>query len=288
LTTAAVPGARSFPSHNAKAGKARLFLSDGQNGVVYIFDRAGALVSTFLGFASPRGLALDRVGSLYVADFYNSSIEAFAKGHNGTPTVLSDPSEYPESVAVDRVGNVAVTNFASTSGGSGSISFYAKGGTSPTKTIVNTAFNRLFFNAFDASGTLYLDGNPTSGSPEIGVVTGGIKKNTIEPLTISNYFQYPGGVQVTRAGLIAVEARTQSAIYTYKPPDLKAGSLGSPVYSTPSSDGLADQVTFAFDHMGSAVITADAATTVQISMPILLVAGLSRRITSSSPERSRA
>jgi hypothetical protein len=250
---------KSFTSQlGKKAGGETAFVSDSNNNAVYVIRR-GQLAAT-LAVDGPAGLAVDASHNLYVANVAGSNVLVYAPPYNGTPTVLSDSGFRPNGVAVDANGNVAVTSFESNSYGPGSIAFYAKGATSPTKTIIaDSKFAGDYYCAFDASGNLYLDSKNGSGPFEAGEVVGGIGGKTVKPLTTENLLQYPGGMQVTNSGKIAIldqgEGSGTPTIYAYNPPS--HGSLGKPVATTPLSSSN-NALAFAFeDRNDRYVLTAD-------------------------------
>ena len=228
-------------------GRRTAFISDANNHAVYIV-RQGQVAAT-LDVDGPAGLAADASHNLYVANVAGSNTLVYAPPYNGTPTTLTDPGFRPNGVAVDAKGNVAVTSYESNSYGFGSIAFYAKGATSPTKVILaDSKFAGDYYCAFDASGNLYLDSKNGSGPFEAGEVVGGIAGKVVKPLTTANLLQYPGGVQVTKSGQIAILDQSNGSgsptIYTYSPPS--HGSLGKPVATTPLSSAN-DAVAFAFE-----------------------------------------
>jgi hypothetical protein len=250
---------KGFTSHaGKKAGGEVAFISDFNNHAVYVIRR-GQLAAT-LDVDAPEGLAVDTAHNLYVANVAGSNVLVYAPPYNGTPTALTDPGFRPNGVAVDARGDVAVASYESNSYGLGSIAFYAKGATSPTKVIVgDSKFAADYYCAFDASGNLYLDGKNGSGAFEAGEVVGGIGGKAVKPLTTGNLLQYPGGMQVSKTGKIAILDQSQGSgtptIYTYNPPS--HGSLGTPVATTPLSSAN-DAVAFAFeDRNDRFVLTAD-------------------------------
>ncbi|HLY02931.1 MAG TPA: hypothetical protein VKR56_10630 [Candidatus Cybelea sp.] len=250
---------QGFASHlGKKAGGQVAFVSDFNNHAVYVI-RQQQLAAT-LDVDGPEGLAVDASHNLYVANVAESNVLVYAPPYNGTPTVLSDPGFRPNGVAVDGNGNVAVTSYESNSYGLGSVAFYAKGATTPTKIIVaDSKFAGDYYCAFDGSGNLYLDSKNGSGPFEAGEVVGGIGGKRVKPLTTANLVQYPGGMQVTKSGRIAILDQSGGSgsptIYTYNRPS--HGSLGSPVATTPLSSAN-DAVAFAFEGRNDRfVLTAD-------------------------------
>ena len=238
-------------------GYKQIFVSDAANNVVNIYNSSGKQLAQLTGFSEPQGLATDSKGNLYVADTANSRIQVYAPPYNKTPKTYSDPGQYPAGVSVTIVGTttyVAVTNIISTSGGPGSVTIYKNGKAGAA--ISSSDFGRVYFDSFDASGNLYIDGENSSG----GVVVGEIAKATttgkkIAVLTTGNSIEFPGGVEVTTKGLIAIDDQEGAAVYSYKAP--VKGSLGNPVKTTPLT-GSGDAVTFAFTSTNADLWTADA------------------------------
>jgi hypothetical protein len=209
---------------------------------VSVYGRNGqlnAILST--GLSKPQGLATDAAENLYVANTLNSNVLVYPKPYRTSKLTLNDANQYPTGVAVSRSGIVGVTNIQSVAGGAGSVSFYAKGSTVACATVGDPQWSRVYFDAFDASGTLYIDGQNSSGHTLVGDVTGGCGATSITTLSVGNTIQFPGGVQVL-AGNILIDDQMAPAIYTYAPPS--GGSLGSPIATTLLTAGT-DPVTFA-------------------------------------------
>jgi hypothetical protein len=255
---ASQPGASAPFSAASKAARAVAFLSDWDNDVVYAIDSQGN-VTTMAAVGGPEGLAVDAKHNLYVANEAYSEVLVYAPPYNSSPKVLSNAGVRPTGVAIDKDGDVAVTSTGSATSGMGGVTFYAKGATAPTKVIAaNSKFAGDFYCAFDAHGNLYLDSENGSGPFEAGEVVGGINGKSVTPLTTENLVQYPGGVQVTRGGEIAILDQSANGstatIYTYNPP--KHGSLGSPVQTT-SLASSNDAVAFALTNRTNQVLTGD-------------------------------
>ena len=102
----------------------------------------------------------------------------YAAGFKGTPTTINDPGEAPASVTIDSKDNLGVTNILTTSDGSGSVSFFNKGGSLLT-TLSDANFAQVFFDAFDDKGNLYIDGTNASGAFAAGEVVGGVSGKAI-------------------------------------------------------------------------------------------------------------
>jgi hypothetical protein len=237
------------------AFKAAVIVSDVGTNDVYAYSAAGKVVATLTGFSEPQGLASTKAGSFYIANTGDSNIPLYNSSFKKV-TTLKDPNQYPAGVSYEETsGAVAVTNIISTAGGAGSVSFYAKGKTTPCKTVSNSDWARIYFDAFNAKGTLFIDGEDPNGDVLVGEITGGCNAKAITTLKTSNAIEFPGGVQVTKSGDIAIDDQEGYAVYTYKPP--VKGSLGTPV-STTALSGASDPVTYAFTSTEKDLWTADA------------------------------
>jgi hypothetical protein len=216
------------------------------NNVVNIYNPSGKQLGQLTGFSEPQGLATDGKGNLYVADTGNSRIQVYAPPYTKKPKTLSDPGQYPVCVSVLNDGEfVAVTNLP------GSVTFYKNG-----KAESPIPVGRVYFCAFDAKGDLYVDGLNSIGGVEVGEIanlTKGGRKLKI--LAHKGSILFPGGVQVTTGGKIAILDQEATSIYTFNPP--VKGSLGSPVATTPLT-GSSDPVTFVFTHTNKDLWDADA------------------------------
>ncbi len=259
---------RSFVSPAIEApGGASLFVSDGYNQAVYIYNVAGTLTGTLTGFSLGGGnsgglaenLAVDASGNLYIADRGNEVVDVYAPPYNGKPKVLGGVVS-PQAVSVDRNGNVAVGTDGES--GVGNVTFYAKGATSPTTIVGPPCMCRRLAQAyvdnvaFDGNGNLYFDAeycldDRGCGYFTSGEILGGIKAQSTLLLAGGG----TGGVQVTTDGLIAFAAGP--GIVAYNPP--QNGNFGSPAQITPlSSPGS----TFVFAKNDAVVFSAGGGDTV--------------------------
>jgi len=67
----------------------------------------GAIV---VGISAPIGMTVDSAGTLYVANYANSTVTEYPKGKTLPSATLSDGIALPSDVAVDAVGTVYVSN----------------------------------------------------------------------------------------------------------------------------------------------------------------------------------
>jgi hypothetical protein len=230
-----------------RAGRHLVAFSDSSADAVYIMGPRGFYAALTTGLSEPQGLAFDTNGALYVANTSDSQVLVYPKPHTGPAVTLNDSGQYPVGVAVASDGTVGVTNMFSTNGGAASVSIYAKGATSPCATVNNGSFARLYFDAYDKTGNLYVDGTDASGHFVVGEVTGECGATSITRLSIRNKIGSPGGVAVLMNGDIALGDQAglnvTSIVYAYKPPS--GGSLGSPARTT-TLKAAYDGVDFAF------------------------------------------
>lgn len=236
--------------------KGEVFVSDAGLNDVFLFSAAGKPEALITGFSQPQGLGVDSTGNLYVANTNLSEIVVYKTDYKTIKETLDDSGQYPVDVKYDvRTGLIGVTNIISTSDGPGSVSFFAKGSTSPCVTVSNANWGRVYFGAFAAGGDFFIDGEDPNGNTLVGVVHGGCSATGIATLSTGNAISFPGGVQVTPNNQIVVDDQLAAAVYTYAHPT--GGSLGSPL-STTFLSGSGDTVQFTLHRTADVLWTADA------------------------------
>jgi hypothetical protein len=243
-----------------RSGRNLVAFSDSDaNEVLIQGAHSGFYAELTTGLNEPQGLAFNTEGALYVANTNDSQVLAYAKPYTKATATLSDSGQYPVGVAVALDGTVGVTNISSTEGGAGSVAVFAKGATSPCAIVGNSSFVRVYFDAFDKAGNLFVDGTDAGGRYVVGKVTGECRARSIVPLSIRTKIALPGGVAVLSNGDVALgdqaDTNVTSIVYTYKPPS--GGSLGSPTKIT-TLKAVYDAVTFAFTQSDRSLWIADA------------------------------
>jgi len=239
-------------------GYKEIFVSDAVDNVVNIYNSSGKQLAQLTGFSEPQGLATDVKNNLYVADTNNSQILVYAPPYTKKPKKLADPGYYPAGVSVLTLGGatyVAVSNICSapdcTRGG---FKIFKNG--VGQKAFKSSAIYRVYFLAFDATGNVYADGQDSDGNLVVGELANATRGGkTFKALKTGNAIDFPGGVQVTTTGKIAIGDQDGAAIYTYNTP--KHGSLGNPIKTT-GLTGSGDAVTFAFTSTNKDLWIADA------------------------------
>jgi len=229
-------------------------ISEIASNTVSVYGADGQLNALLtVGLSEPQGLATDAAEKLYVANTLNSDIFIYSKPYTASGLTLNDANEFPVGVAVSQTGVVGVTNIQTVTGGPGSVSLYAKGSTLACATVSDPNWPQVFYDAFDASGKLFIDGRDRGGNTIVGEVTGGCRATLIKTLHVGNTILFPGGVQVQN-GSILIDDQMAPAIYTYAPPS--GGSLGSPTATTMLMAGT-DPVTFAMKKSGDGLWAAN-------------------------------
>ena len=173
-----------------------LYISDVGTNDVYVYTYpAGNLVGTLTGFSEPQGECTDRKGNVWIADTQKSHVVEYAHGGTTPIATLLDPGEYPSGCAVDGRGNLAVTNLVATTGGRGSVAWYA-GAKGKPKIIASPSFAEVFFAGFDRDGNLFVDGWPPNfAQAALGEIRHGSDSLVAVPINGAT-IKYPGGVQV--------------------------------------------------------------------------------------------
>lgn len=98
-------------------------------------------------------------GTLYVANYYASTISVFSPGKKSPARTISSGISYPNSLTIDKAGNLYVGNYGTPSGSlTSSVSVYSPGSSQPARVIVNSVFGP-FALAIDRSGKLYVANN---------------------------------------------------------------------------------------------------------------------------------
>ena len=176
------------PSGVAADAQGNVYVADAGNNVIRMVTPAGQTTTiagyinpgnangqalTAATFNNPSGLALDASGNIYVADMLNNLIRKIS---NGTVSTLAghDTSAtingldtlgafyFPNSVAVDKSGNVYVTEYVTDLirkiAADGTVSTFAGNGMSGQADSTGTAasFNGPSGVAVDAAGNLYI------------------------------------------------------------------------------------------------------------------------------------
>lgn len=136
--------------------KSLLFESNFTNHAVNIYKTAAissnpAPIATIAepSGGCPYGMAVNQAKTLYLADSCLSQIELYPKGSTTMKSTITDGISFPLGVAIDKSQTLYVSTGSA-------IQEYAKGSTSPTKTITGGGLSEPFGVSLDAGGNLYI------------------------------------------------------------------------------------------------------------------------------------
>jgi serine/threonine-protein kinase len=197
-----------------------------------------AAVLPFTGLSSPRGVAVDTAGNVYLADSGNGRVLELVVGAS-SPTALPFAGlGGPSGVAVDGTGTVYVTNV----GNNRVLKLTA--GSSSTTELTFTGLNNPLTSpdgvAVDSAGTVYV----TDGANRVLKLPAGSSNPTVPPFTgLSN----PIGVAVDTAGNLYVSDTGNNRV-------LKLGA-GSSTQSPLPFTGLNNPDGVAVDAAGNLYVT---------------------------------
>jgi DNA-binding beta-propeller fold protein YncE len=170
-----------------------LYISDIGTDDVYAFSYPGGkLLGTLTGFQEPAGLCVDKAGNVWIADA--AAAEIFEYAHGGTTPIatLQESGQEPLGCAIDpTTGNLAVSNMATATGGSGSVAVYTNASGTPTD-YTDPAMAKMVFLAYDSHGNLFVDGaNASSAFAFAELPSGG---NALTNVDLNQSFEAAGGV----------------------------------------------------------------------------------------------
>lgn len=150
--TAVRPETGTYPTK-----KSLVFEGDQEEAAVNIYQTAkvksdpAAIATIHVSAGCPYGLAVDKTGTIYVADNCGGNdVELYPKGSTTLKTKITDGIDNPLGLAIDKTGTLYVSNYPA------SITEYAYGTTTPIKTISGSPMEDPFGLALDAKGNLYI------------------------------------------------------------------------------------------------------------------------------------
>jgi DNA-binding beta-propeller fold protein YncE len=150
--TAVRPETGGYPTK-----KSLVFEGDQEEEAVNIYQTANlssnpaAIATIHVSAGCPYGLAVDKKGTIYVADNCGGNdVEEYPKGSTTIKTKITDGISNPLGLAIDKSGTLYASNYPA------SITEYAYGTTTPIKTISGSPMEDPFGLALDAKGNLYI------------------------------------------------------------------------------------------------------------------------------------
>jgi hypothetical protein len=231
--------------------KASVFVSDyggaSSTGAVYQFapNKTGKLLGTIKDVVNPQGMDMDSKGDLWVASTGSYQVNEYTPGTYTASTVLSDPNEFPVSVAVCPNGTVYVMNAYNVSFGPGDIEIYASGATSPSGTISDANIYVPYFAACDANNVLWFDYANYNFYTAVASYNG----STVTEYGTLN-IGFPGGIRVGKNGTTLGITDQYEGVELFTKSDVSAG----PYFTLPVSD---IPVSFSFNKKQTDVWVAD-------------------------------
>jgi len=250
---AAARGAVIFRRYSIpdKQGIGDVYVSDYGNNVLYGFPASGGSPSYVVssGINGPQGLA-ETAQNVYVANTNLSQILVFTPPSTTPTLTINDANEYPAGVAVNKKGDqIWVSNICSApSCGMGNLEEYNAAGVLQ-KAITCSNMFRYYFVGTDNKGNAAVDGEDASGAPTADVIPAGSSTCT----AIAPSLEFPGGVEFTSNGNLAIDDQDAGTVTVYAAPN-----FSSVVSTTPLGGGICDPVTFGFAAKDASLITANA------------------------------
>jgi hypothetical protein len=126
--------------HPGKKASEILYVADVGNNVVQMYDpntvNPTPIGSITSGIDAPIGLAVDKAGTLYVANISNATVTEYAAGSTTPTFTITNGMSSPYGIGVDTAGDVFVANL-----GTDTVTAYKPGQTSPYATISNVGPN---------------------------------------------------------------------------------------------------------------------------------------------------
>jgi hypothetical protein len=206
---------------------------DTVQGLLYVAGRLGETytyswpeleyVGSLPGFVTVLGICVDTEGNVYFPDFGAGKIDEFSHGGSMPVETITDKDGGPTSCSVDpRTGNLAITNDAASSGGSGNVLVFKKGRGKPTKYIASN-LSSYDFAAYDDKSNLFVNGfsGSTTVLAELPKGAGAFK-----PITMDQSVIFPGGLQWD-GKYLAMNDETGHTVYQFAVSGNQATKVGS-------------------------------------------------------------
>jgi hypothetical protein len=208
-----------------------IYVSDGNLGLVNIYDGTLTLCGQLSGFVEPQGMTVHR-GNLYVANTLGSpngtgEIDEFHRGATSPFRKFTDPSgPYVVDVAIANDGTVVGSNLFNPNTGIGSISTWQRNGRFVGNFVLPNMLESFFVDATD-NGTLFSDGfDSVNFASTFWTFTcpGGACTGETE---LGQAMSAPGGLVDTQSGDILASDQTSNTADTFEMPSLTPTTFGT-------------------------------------------------------------
>ncbi|HEU5479584.1 MAG TPA: hypothetical protein VFU90_07100, partial [Candidatus Tumulicola sp.] len=170
-----------------------LYVSDTDTSEVYVFSYPqGKPKGALTGFTDPAGVCVDAHGNVFVTNTGGFNVLEYAHGGTTPIATLKDAGYFPVGCSVDpKTGNLAVTNFATSSSTQGNVVIYKGAKGRPTGFYTNPNMSEMLLCGYDASGNLFVDGTTASSAAKFAELPSG--KTKLVLLTLNQSIASPGG-----------------------------------------------------------------------------------------------
>jgi DNA-binding beta-propeller fold protein YncE len=199
------------PNYAAKGSL--VFEGDQQEAAVNIYQTAdlsknpSPIATIHVETGCPYGLAMDKKGTLYVADNCAvGDVEEYPKGSTTEKVAITDGISYPLGLAMDKKGTLYVSNYPA------AITEYAFGTTTPSQTITGQGLKNPFGLALDKSGNLYIADFGASAVFEVKYGT-----TTVTNLGLEDCDSPTGAAVDQKNGYLWVTCESGNTINVYEP-----------------------------------------------------------------------
>jgi serine/threonine-protein kinase len=219
---------------------ATLFVAWIDAGEILLYDPAtpnpSPVGTITAGLDCPAGLAVDKSGTLYVANLCNNTITEYLAGQTSVNFTISTGLNGPYGIGVDSKGNVYATNL-----NDGSFVGYHAGQSSPFETIAQSAFGDGSQNlgiAIDSKGDVWTASDSDNSVYEIPAGSSTPKNSGITGLA------GPIGLAFTKKDELYVTNFSTNTVSIFKSGATKASGELSDGISAPTLNGFTAKGTF--------------------------------------------
>jgi hypothetical protein len=186
-----------------------LYASDELNDVIDIYSVPGysKVGQISNGIEDPEGIATDKHGNLYVANFFNGTVTIY-KPNTTSPSRTLIESHATEDVAVARNGYVLAGD------GAGGVDVFPPGATNPSTRLTNVGISSVFGVGVDANNNVYAAGINASSKGvviEYADMSGGGTNLGLQDL------ESPHGVLIDKNNNVVVSDAVAGEIFIYPP-----------------------------------------------------------------------
>jgi hypothetical protein len=212
--------------------KKLVYISSYYSSEVQVYDyKSGKLKADVTGLSDPQGECVDKKGDVWVADTGASEIVMFKHGATSPTTTLDDPGFYPVGCALDKDGDLAVSNIISTGDTDGNVLIFKKASGTPTS-YTPPGLAEDFFVAYDNKGNLFVDGHSVLGSG-FGFAELPSGSSAFEAITLNQSIEFPGGVGFDGKYVTVDDQDADNTVYQFTISGTSGTKEGSSTFDGP-------------------------------------------------------